>query len=101
MEMKATHVTVEGCHSYSNPSIRQRIAVTRQKDAHKFRQATQLWRLEVVQFAIEAESYSARRFLFLLQGIIMQRTAIRMQLVTKDMLMQSDIGNKTDGVWRT
>ena len=56
MEMKARHVTAEGCHSYSNPSIHQTIAVTRQKDAHKFRQATQLWRLEVVQFAIEAES---------------------------------------------
>jgi hypothetical protein len=38
-------------------------------------------------------------FLFLLpvQGIIMQRTVIRMQLITKEMLMQPNIGNKTDG----
>jgi hypothetical protein len=57
--------------------------VTKQKNTHEFRQAAQLWRLEVVEFAIETGPFSARRFLFLLQGIIMQGTAIRMQLETK------------------
>ena len=51
--------------------------------AHQFRQAAQLWRLEVVQFAIETGPFSARRSLFLLQGIFMQGTAIRMELKTK------------------
>jgi hypothetical protein len=59
------------------------LATTKQKNAHEFRQAAELWRLEVVQFAIETRSFSARRSLFLLQGIIMQGTAVRMELETK------------------
>jgi hypothetical protein len=35
------------------------------------------------QFTIETGPFSARRFLFLLQGIIVQGTAIRMELKTK------------------
>jgi hypothetical protein len=53
------------------------------KNTHEFRQAAQLWRLEVVQFAIETGPFTARRLLFLLQGKIMQCTAIRMELKTK------------------
>jgi len=44
----------------------------------KFRQAAQLWRLEVVELAIETGPSSARRFLFLLEGIFMQGKAILM-----------------------
>ena|SRR5882757_4836107 len=85
LEMKSRRVTAERCHSCSDHSIpsHQRFAITKQKNTHEFRQAAQLWRLEVVQFAIETGPFSARRFLFLLQGIIVQGTAIRMQLKTK------------------
>jgi len=86
LEMKARHVTAERCHACSDHSIpsHERLAMAKEKNTHESRQAAQLWRLEVVQFAIETRSFSARRFLFLLQGIMMQGTAIRMELKTKN-----------------
>jgi hypothetical protein len=57
--------------------------MTKQKNAHEFHQAAQLWRLEIVEFAIETWPFSARRFLFLLEGICMQCKVIRMELKTK------------------
>ena len=88
LEMKARRVTAERCHPGSDRSIPshqslQRVTANKHKNTHKFRQAAQLWRLEVVQFAIETGPFSTRRFLFLLEGIIMQGTAIRMELKTK------------------
>jgi hypothetical protein len=82
--MKTRYVTAGGCHSYSDHSIHQRWAtVTKQKSAHKFRQAAQLRRLKNVEFAIETGPFSARRFLFLLEGKSMQFKAIQIELKPK------------------
>ena len=58
-------------------------SLTKQKDAHKLRQAAQLWRLEVVEFTIETGPLSARRFLFLMESIFMQCNGIVMELKTE------------------
>lgn len=87
LEMRARRVIAERYHSCPIHTafrvIRKAEIGKTKENAHEFRQAAQLWRLEVVQFAIETGPFSARRFLFLLQGIIMQGTAIRMELKTK------------------
>ena len=52
-------------------AFHQRITVTKRKNAHKFRQAAQLWHRKVVESAIETGPFSLRRFFFLVKAIVM------------------------------